>query len=777
MGRRREKGQVLVIVAVWLVALIGSAALILLTGSVEWQRNQLQQLADQAALDAAMKIGVGCTAGSAGTVITEADNFVATQRTRTGVLSIGAGTCAGGYTGTDTFSPGITETIHYPYRAHQQQVEVILTLALPISFGSYMGASNTNVTRRAVAQQLSGSAPAVSATTLSCTGGQFNVQGSVVASNTITLAGGCAIYAHSRFDVASSTYSDLGNVSVYNGGQTWVGGGGSCVAGSTSGSSNAVCADGFEVSGHVAMGCGASGTSAFLSAGDAAVNANPCAGGTAPQPVAPLSSTLPPEPNTDPAAIATLQNNAGGPLGAACNPAGVYPNITAGGTVVGTGLGPSPAAKDASGFYHFKPSCYGYLNLSTVSGSGITNRQIGPESARQRHFVTGTLPAPSAAGTLLVATLTSDESPNKSTQPAGWVFATNADQVGAGRVEIWYYPSNPGGISSAQFALNPATAFGEVQLSEWSGAAAAPLDQTGSTVVPVAAPTAVNATAGVTTVAGELAITDEAFTIAAGQTYSPGAGWTNTVNDATNGYGAEYALNLPIGIASETVSASQATQWANVIATFKPAAAGGGGAVLDPGFYYFNGSGFAGGGGICLNGGTLLARDVTIEFVNSAGFSSGTCAAGGGASCAAASCQFGSQPCSLSACPPNAPADSAGGSYTWFGAPCSSAPAGDASCPGSAWCPAGDRACWNLLVWAPSSTTGQIALKGTTAQAWLLGSVYWPGTCTYAHNGTSMLAGTLACGSLTVSASAAAGTAVGSDYGVSTAVVEAVLVE
>src|SRR6266852_5539017 len=176
----KQSGQVLVIVAVWLVALIGSAALILLTGSVEWQRNQLQQLADQSALDSALKIGVGCSAGSASTVITEADNFLATQRTRTGTLTIGAGTCAGGYTGTDTFATGLSETIHYPYRAHQQQVEVILTLSLPISFGSYMGASNTNVTRRAVAQQLNGSTAAVSAGTLSCTGGQFNVGGSVV---------------------------------------------------------------------------------------------------------------------------------------------------------------------------------------------------------------------------------------------------------------------------------------------------------------------------------------------------------------------------------------------------------------------------------------------------------------------------------------------------------------------------------------------------------------------------------------------------------------------
>ncbi|HKW59814.1 MAG TPA: pilus assembly protein TadG-related protein [Candidatus Dormibacteraeota bacterium] len=773
--RRREKGQVLVIVAVWLVALIGSAALILLAGSVEWQRNQLQQLADQAALDAGLKIGVGCTAGSASTVITEADNFVATQRTRTGVLSIGAGTCAGGYTGTDTFSPGITETIHYPYRTHQQQVEVILTLALPISFGGYMGASNTNVTRRAVAQQLNGSAPTVSATTLSCTGGQFNVQGSVLASNAITLAGGCAVYAHGRFDVASSTYSDLGNVSVYAGGQTWVGGGGSCVAGATSGSTNAVCADGFELSGHNGMTCGASGTSAFLSASDAAVNANPCAAGTGPQPVAPLSSTLPPEPNTDPAAIATLQNSAGGPLGVPCNPAGVYPNITAGGVVVGTGLGPSPASKDASGFYHFKPSCYGYLNLTSLA-TGITNRQTGARVGPVRHFVTPTLPAVSIAGTLLVATINCLTTPNRFLPPANWVQATEVNIAGSGRTEIWYYPSNPGGISSATFTINPANINCEGQMTEWSGAAAAPLDQTGTASSASAASLTVS-TSGAMTQGAELVITADGFNKGvAGQTFSRGASWNALTADTANGFASEYRLDLPAGVASETVSGNPATAWSLVIASFKPAGSSQG-AVLDPGFYYFNGSGFAGGGGICLNGGQLLARDVTIEFVNAAGFSSGTCAPGGGANCTTASCQFGSVPCSLSACPPNAPADSAGGGYTWFAAPCSSAPAGDASCPGSAWCPVGDRACWNLLIWAPAGNTGQIAVRGTVAMNWLLGSVFWPGTCTYTDNGTSMLAGTLSCGTLTVSASAASGTGIGSDYGVSTAVVEAVLIE
>jgi hypothetical protein len=192
--------------------------------------------------------------------------------------------------------------------------------------------------------------------------------------------------------------------------------------------------------------------------------------------------------------------------------------------------------------------------------------------------------------------------------------------------------------------------------------------------------------------------------------------------------------------------------------------------VLDPGFYYFNGSGFAGGGGICLNGGMLLARDVTVEFVNQAGFSSGTCAAGGGASCAAATCQFGSDPAS----------GLVDTSYSWFAAPCSQDPTAspDVSCLGaSSWCPTGDRSCWNLLVYAPAAATGQIAIKGTSAKHWLLGSIFWPGTFTDTVNGTSTIAGAVTCGTLSISAAAGTSTAIGSDYGISTATVEAVLIE
>ena len=764
-----QSGQVMVLVALSLIALIGSAALVLVAGSAEWQKNQLQQLADQAALDSAMKIAIGCDTAKATAVITAADTSIAAQRTRTGSLSVASGTCATPYTGTDTFAGGLSTTINYPYRAHQQQVEVILTLTLPLSFGAALGQTSTTLVRRAVAQQLPGSVPALSATSLSCTGGQVNIAGSVVAQNAIALSGSCALYAHTRFDAASGTYSDLGNASVYTDGQAWIGAGGGCVAGGSSGSTNAICADGFELSGHATPTCAT--TTAFLSAGGAAINPNPCAAGVAVPPVSPLSITLPPDPNSDPVAIASLQ----GTGGAACSAAAVYPNIVVNGVTVGTGLGTAPV-KDASGFYHFKPSCYGYLSVGSLSG-GISNVQVGPKVGPTATTVTPTLPLVSQAGTLLVVDLESDTSPSNKpfTAPAGWVSANNAFLDGTAHAQIWYYPNNPGGITTADFGVSPNSLTAVAQMSEWRNVATvSPLDQSGTTTVGANQLTATISTGGATSAANDLVITADGFVPQAGQTVSPGAGWNSLANDQPKGFRAEYRLDLPAAIASETVTSTVATTWALVVAAFKPASAGAG-AVLDPGFYYFNGSGFAGGGGVCLNGGMLLARDTTLEFVNQAGFSSGDCTPGGGADCTG-NCQFGSTPCSVSACPPNTPADSPS-NHSWFAAPCSQAPAADASCPGSAWCTAGDRSCWNVLIWAPATNTGQFAIKGGIVKHWLLGSVYWPGTCTDSVNGTSTIAGAVYCGSLSISAAAGAGTALGGNYGIGTALVEAILVE
>src|SRR5260370_28417794 len=101
---RRQSGQVMVIVAVALLALIGSAALILLAGSVVWQKNQLQELADATALDSALTIGISCNARQANPRITEAGNHLTPRKDRVAALSITPGTCATPYKGTDTFA-------------------------------------------------------------------------------------------------------------------------------------------------------------------------------------------------------------------------------------------------------------------------------------------------------------------------------------------------------------------------------------------------------------------------------------------------------------------------------------------------------------------------------------------------------------------------------------------------------------------------------------------------------------------------------------------------
>ncbi len=558
-ARARQSGQVMVLVAVVLLALIGSTALVLLAGSVEWQKNQLQELADSAALDASLKIGIGCNAAQSSAVITEADNFLAGRRARTGGLAIAAGTCATPYRGTDTFTGPIAATINYPYRAQQQDVEVILTLNLPISFGSVEGVTTTSVTRRALAQAPAASVAALTANSVDCPANtQVNVQGSIVSRALITYSGTCAIYSHARLDAASGTWSDFGNITVAPNGQTWSRAAGSCVGVAK----QALCADGYELTGLLNPTCGTVATE-FRSAADRVLNPDPCAAGVGPLPAfVPPAAQLRPEPDLDAAAVATLV----GTGGLSCAPGGVYPTIKIGAVTVGTGLGPVPVV-DGSGFYHFKPSCYGYLDIS-------------------------------------------------------------------------------------------------------------------------------------------------------------------------------------------------------LLPTHK--------ATFDPGFYYFNGSGMAGGGGVCLNKtGQLVGRDVTLEFVKTTTFNSGNCVGsiGGGG-------KFGSTPCSQVACPPNVPAD-APNNLTWLAAPCATAPdpRDAASCGGSAWCPVGNRACWNELIWAPATITGRFQVDSTGATAWLLGTISWPGPCFWGPNAASAIAGAVSCGAFRFVNGTSTLATIGGNAGVNTALAEALIIE
>ena len=144
-------------------------------------------------------------------------------------------------------------------------------------------------------------------------------------------------------------------------------------------------------------------------------------------------------------------------------------------------------------------------------------------------------------------------------------------------------------------------------------------------------------------------------------------------------------------------------------------------AVLDPGFYFFNGS------GVCLGGsGRLLGQDVTLEFAGGANFTSLQCGLSGACG---SSCGFGADPAQPS------PDPSATVPMTWFSAPTST----------SSWC---TSACpsQGILIYSAPTSGGSFLVKGPAEASWLKGSIFWPnGDCTWWANGTSTIYGQLVC--------------------------------
>jgi hypothetical protein len=215
----------------------------------------------------------------------------------------------------------------------------------------------------------------------------------------------------------------------------------------------------------------------------------------------------------------------------------------------------------------------------------IAKVQAGTVAKTAGATVAPTLPAASAVGTLLVATLTSQKHANF-TGPTGWVHAVSAGLTNA-EAEIWYYAHNPGGITSASFSNSGATSTAG-QLSEWSGvAASSPLDKTGNTTSLLATSVA-PATSSPTTVTGELAVTAAAqyITLPSTATFTPGTGWTNLGNSGATSssyqYTADYRTGVATGTVSETITSSDLGTWAAAVATFKPVTCQSGSLTLTP---------------------------------------------------------------------------------------------------------------------------------------------------------------------------------------------------
>ena len=86
--------------------------------------------------------------------------------------------------------------------------------------------------------------------------------------------------------------------------------------------------------------------------------------------------------------------------------------------------------------------------------------------------------------------------------------AVTAIEDGAAHTDIWYYPNNPGGISTATFGASPASINIVGQMTEWSGVlAAAPLDRTGTATYASQVKNASVSTSAATTAASEHPLT------------------------------------------------------------------------------------------------------------------------------------------------------------------------------------------------------------------------------------------------------------------------------
>lgn len=193
--------------------------------------------------------------------------------------------------------------------------------------------------------------------------------------------------------------------------------------------------------------------------------------------------------------------------------------------------------------------------------------------------VTPTLPGSSTSGNLLVATIVDINSGCASdniTAPAGWTRAATICRGGTGPLQLWYYPNNPGGISSVAFSTGSAGANARAQLSEYSGVAtSSPVDENVTLYQSTSGTSLTITTSGTISTSGEVAIA--AFTTSSGlSSFTTSGSWVSLVADASNGIDANYLLGPTSGSTlTATVTSNPGTNYAALLVTFLPGCSGG----------------------------------------------------------------------------------------------------------------------------------------------------------------------------------------------------------
>ena len=201
--------------------------------------------------------------------------------------------------------------------------------------------------------------------------------------------------------------------------------------------------------------------------------------------------------------------------------------------------------------------------------AAIANVQVGTDVFQDSTSVTAELPSPSTTGDLLVADIDTGAD-TAITAPEGWVEAASKYQPEDGTAQIWYYPDNPGGVSSVTFSLS-STDVVIAELTEWSGVAPVePLDAIGTASTGGATSLSLAATAADP---NELAISN--VTGGTGGAFTPGGGWTEFLSAPSYAVYGDDEIGVGPGSVSQTGTIASSQTLAGAIATFFGACGGG----------------------------------------------------------------------------------------------------------------------------------------------------------------------------------------------------------
>jgi hypothetical protein len=229
-------------------------------------------------------------------------------------------------------------------------------------------------------------------------------------------------------------------------------------------------------------------------------------------------------------------------------------------------------------------SAGGRATSTPAAAPAATAWSLVQQSTAQTGNSTNTLPAPSTAGNLLVAVAGCAVN-TAITGPSGWIQGPVAVNGITNQVSLWYYPDNPGGLSSFTFGGGSGT--NSVTVGEFTRAGVAAVTTTSDTGTGTAgAVTAVTVTTGGTTQPGDLVITGSFEHLSGAQaiTWTDPTGFTEfaglRISSLQNHCYAAFSLAAPTGgVQSVTVTSSVASTlaagWTGVVATFgQPPATG-----------------------------------------------------------------------------------------------------------------------------------------------------------------------------------------------------------